>query len=347
MRRRWALAVALASVTALLAGAPAGAQSGKPPTRGDLARAQSAANAAAGRLARAQSALARAESEVVALEARTKDARQRLAGLEGQLRSVAVRKYVNGNVASSAWTTNGDLSAVVRGDAMLRSVTQQRADSLDAYRAARAELEESRTALSSRLGERRAAVAQLRRDSARIAAELNRLAAAHRAQEAKLAAERARQARAAARGARPAPAAAAATAVVGAAGGGWICPVNQPRAFSNDWGQPRSGGRSHQGNDILAPRGTPIVANVSGNLKPHSSSRGGISYYLAGDDGHTYFGTHLDRLSGARGRVSAGTVIGFVGNSGNASGGPPHLHFEFHPGGGRAVNPYPLLSRYC
>ncbi|MDP9071829.1 MAG: M23 family metallopeptidase, partial [Actinomycetota bacterium] len=129
--------------------------------------------------------------------------------------------------------------------------------------------------------------------------------------------------------------------------GEWVCPVQGPRAFSNDWGQPRSGGRRHQGNDILSPRGTPVVANVGGNVRPHSSGLGGISYYLSGNDGNTYFGTHLDRLSGASGRVSAGTVIGYVGNSGNARGGPTHLHFEIHPGGGAPVNPYPTVARYC
>lgn len=141
------------------------------------------------------------------------------------------------------------------------------------------------------------------------------------------------------------PAPAGGPRVIGS--GEWVCPVQGPRAFTNDWGQPRSGGRRHQGTDILSPRGTPIVANVSGTVSPHNSGLGGISYYLRGDDGNTYFGTHLDRLSGASGRVSAGTVIGFNGNSGNARGGPTHLHFEIHPGGGGPVNPYPTVARYC
>jgi peptidoglycan LD-endopeptidase LytH len=129
--------------------------------------------------------------------------------------------------------------------------------------------------------------------------------------------------------------------------GSWICPVQGPRAFSDDFGDPRSGGRSHQGNDIMAPRGTPVVASVAGTVKGHNSSLGGISYYLNGDDGNTYFGTHLDRLSGASGRVAAGTVIGYVGSTGNASASAPHLHFEMHPGGGRAVNPYATLRKFC
>ena len=126
----------------------------------------------------------------------------------------------------------------------------------------------------------------------------------------------------------------------------WQCPVAGPHSFSNDWGAPRSGGRRHQGNDILSPRGTPVVASVSGSVRRRSGGLGGLAYYLAGDDGNTYYGAHLASF-GAQGRVAKGTVVGYVGTTGNASGGPPHLHFEVHPGGGRAVNPYPTLVRYC
>ena len=117
-------------------------------------------------------------------------------------------------------------------------------------------------------------------------------------------------------------------------------------AFTNDWGMPRSGGRRHKGTDMLSPRGTPVVANVGGSVRGHSSSLGGISYYLTGDDGNEYYGAHLSALSGVTGRVEQGTVIGFVGDSGNARG-TNHLHFEIHPGGGGAVNPYPTVSQHC
>lgn len=142
----------------------------------------------------------------------------------------------------------------------------------------------------------------------------------------------------------PAPASAPAPVV---ASGSWVCPVQGAVAFTNDWGQPRSGGRRHQGTDMLAARGTPVVAPVSGSARGHSSSLGGISFYLDGADGTTYFGTHLDSLSGASGQVSAGTVLGYVGSTGNATGGSPHLHFEIHPGGGAPVNPYPTLTQHC
>jgi peptidoglycan LD-endopeptidase LytH len=129
--------------------------------------------------------------------------------------------------------------------------------------------------------------------------------------------------------------------------GAWMCPVRGARAFTNDWGQPRSGGRRHQGTDILSPRGTPVVASVSGTVRGTSNRLGGIAYYLTGDDANTYYGSHLDSLSGASGRVAQGTVIGYIGDTGNARGGPTHLHFEIHPGGGSAVNPYPTLAANC
>jgi murein DD-endopeptidase MepM/ murein hydrolase activator NlpD len=100
------------------------------------------------------------------------------------------------------------------------------------------------------------------------------------------------------------------------------------------------------GNDILAPRGTPVVASVSGVVTHRSGAVSGLAYYLDGDDGTEYFGAHLDSFRSS-GRVSAGTIVGTVGNTGDAAGGPPHLHFEMHPGGSGNINPYPTLSRYC
>lgn len=134
--------------------------------------------------------------------------------------------------------------------------------------------------------------------------------------------------------------------IPGGSGGGRIsCPV--PGAgFVNDWGFPRSGGRFHNGNDLFAPRGTPVRAPVGGTVTQATGEMGGNQVALAGDDGNHWHGTHLDGF-GASGRVSAGEVIGYVGDTGNARGGPPHLHLELHPGGGAPVNPYPLLLAAC
>ena len=128
---------------------------------------------------------------------------------------------------------------------------------------------------------------------------------------------------------------------------GYVCPVRGPHHFSDDFGDPRVGHR-HQGNDILSPYGTPVVAVFSGVIKTNYSRNGGISLYLEGTDGNEYFYAHNSRNVAVTGqRVSTGEVIGYVGNTGDARGGPTHVHFERHPGGGSLVDPYPFLIRIC
>ena len=126
---------------------------------------------------------------------------------------------------------------------------------------------------------------------------------------------------------------------------GWVCPVPDG-GFINDWGYPRSGGRFHQGTDVFAPFGTAVYAPVSGHVTQVVGSLGGNQFTLKGDDSHTYYGTHLDSFD-AQGRVSAGAQLGTVGDSGNARGGKPHLHFEIYANGVEAVNPYPTLVEAC
>ena len=122
------------------------------------------------------------------------------------------------------------------------------------------------------------------------------------------------------------------------------CPV--PGAtFFNDWGFPRSGGRAHAGNDMFAPRGTPVIAPVGGWVDHATGTIGGHQFRLRSADGTLWFGSHMDRF-GKNGQVSAGDVIGYVGDSGNARGSRPHLHFEIHPRSA-AVNPFPLIRQAC
>ncbi len=127
-------------------------------------------------------------------------------------------------------------------------------------------------------------------------------------------------------------------------GAGWVCPVPGARYF-NDWGFPRSGGRSHEGNDLFAPWGTVVRAPVSGYVEQITGTIGGKQFRLKGDDGVVYIGSHM-AVFGASGRVTAGTILGEVGDTGNAKGSAPHIHFEIHPGGGPAVNPFPTLQKY-
>lgn len=128
--------------------------------------------------------------------------------------------------------------------------------------------------------------------------------------------------------------------------GGWRCPAPEVSRFIDDFGIVKVDGRYHDGVDLFALRGSPVVAPVGGVVQQVEGRRGGRQFVLDGDDGHRYIGTHMDSF-GAGGQVAAGAVLGTVGDSGNARGSDPHLHFEIHPGGGPAANPYPVLEVAC
>ncbi len=129
-----------------------------------------------------------------------------------------------------------------------------------------------------------------------------------------------------------------------------VCPVAGAVSFRDSWGSPRSGGRRHKGVDMIAARGVPIVAIYSGRIRRTSNSAlGGKSIYFYSDAGDMYYYAHLDAFGDIRAgqSVPAGYVLGYNGSSGNAPDYLPHLHFEYHPGGGAAVNPYPLVRKLC
>ena len=135
-------------------------------------------------------------------------------------------------------------------------------------------------------------------------------------------------------------------------GGGWLCPVAGPVSFADTWGAPRSGGRAHQGVDMFAARGTPMVAPVKGTVERRTGGIGGFAVILWGDDGNYYYGAHLSAFGVGIGQVTAGAILGYVGDSGNAAGTPPHLHFEIHPGRARddqpaPANPTPAVTAAC
>ncbi len=125
-------------------------------------------------------------------------------------------------------------------------------------------------------------------------------------------------------------------------------PVRGVHGYSDDFGAPRHQG-GHEGNDIFAPRGAPVVAVANGviaEMTRRERGLGGIWIWLRADDATGYYYAHLSRITPglARGsRVRAGQVIGNVGTTGDARGTSPHLHFEMHPPGRGAVNPYAEL----
>ncbi len=144
----------------------------------------------------------------------------------------------------------------------------------------------------------------------------------------------------------------------------FIFPVVGPYRYTNDFGDARAQGR-HEGNDILAPKKSPVVAVEDGKIKFWTTSaRAGCMLYLYGASGTTYLYIHLNNdvtmANDNRGKcvaggsywpglkngakVVAGQAIGFVGDSGDANG-TPHLHFEVHPHDGGATNPFPYLNK--
>jgi peptidoglycan LD-endopeptidase LytH len=129
--------------------------------------------------------------------------------------------------------------------------------------------------------------------------------------------------------------------------GALLCPVQGPVSFVDSWHAPRPGGRAHEGVDLMAPRGTPNVAVVSGAVTMRSGGTSGNGVTLLGDNGDEYRYYHLSAYEGGPRTVAQGDVIGYTGNTGDASGGAPHTHFEIHPGGGSPVNPYPAVRGIC
>jgi hypothetical protein len=124
-----------------------------------------------------------------------------------------------------------------------------------------------------------------------------------------------------------------------------VCPVDMPNAYTDNWLAPRYGGgfHLHQGIDIFAAEGTPIRAPFPGTAVAAPNELGGLAVSVYGAEGYVY-NAHLSEY-GLLGEVETGDVIGYVGSTGNASG--PHDHFEWHPGGGDAINPFEALNSAC
>ena len=128
-----------------------------------------------------------------------------------------------------------------------------------------------------------------------------------------------------------------------------VCPVAGPVAIADDFGiwvhrtEKMGGDHIHQGNDMMAAMGTPIVAPFDGVAVASPNRIGGLAVKVFGDFGYVY-NAHLSRF-GQLGPVQAGDVVGYVGATGNTNA--PHDHFEWHPGDGPAVDPHEFLLKVC
>lgn len=323
------------------------------------------------------------EKEIGDLTASIDVARVKITETEQKLEEVAVEMYMGTSTASSVRLlfSSSDQSYGA-GVEYLRNVTGADVDVINQLRSYRTELDRQTQRLTEASVEQEALAAELEEKAGELQVRLSegqavydRLVAQRAAEEeARRRAEEARRraAEEAARNATTTTVGSSATTVVGDSGSttttpeetattapppppppassGGACPVAGAVSFSDTWGDPRSGGRSHKGVDMIAARNTPLVAAFSGRIHRLSSgSLSGLAIWLRADNGDQFFYAHLESYGdiAAGQNVSEGEVIGYNGSSGNAPAHLPHLHFEYHPGGGSAVNPYPLVRSLC
>jgi murein DD-endopeptidase MepM/ murein hydrolase activator NlpD len=121
--------------------------------------------------------------------------------------------------------------------------------------------------------------------------------------------------------------------------------------WNDDWLDYRAGPpvHAHQGTDVFAAFDTPVRTPVDGTVRFEDSGLGGKGVFVTAPDGTYYYMAHLNSFNAELSngsRVKQGQIVGYNGDSGNAKGGAPHVHFEVHPGGGAAVNPKPFLDAW-
>jgi peptidoglycan LD-endopeptidase LytH len=342
---------AAALVTVLVTLAPAAARADDPlaSAQARVESARRAANAAAARYDEAQTRfyaldedIRRARTGMAALRARAKQ-------LQARARERAIEAYISGTDTGLEELVSGDdVLDAVRRTQFLDRANAAGDDAVDQLGAMQEELDIRERKLAKQLDQQRALKTSLQHDESRLRGVLAQAQAAEQSLRARIAAAK----RAAADRSRIARAqnvldgGSSGRSGVIISSGSWACPA-PGSAFSDSFGAPRSGGRRHQGTDMMDPRGSPIVAVVSGSMSHSTSNLGGNQIWLHGSDGNTYFYAHLDSYVGPPRSVSLGELIGRVGDTGNARGGPTHLHFEIHPGGGGAVDAYSTLRAHC
>ena len=324
----------IVAVLCLMLASPAGAaRRGDRPTRNELQR---RADKAAVRYDRAVATLGKLGDDIARLERKIGAAEAKMAPLRATVtrRAVAVYASDRGLAAFSGFSNGDDLVESARGAMLASMASAGDYVAIKVIARASAELARRRDELSARRAEQQRATDDLRAERQNVELALSFIARREQALQSRLIGRASRGERAPYDSAGPIP-------VVT----DFTCPIRGPLTFSNTWGAPRSGGRRHEGTDLMNPSGTPNVAVVSGTFRTHRSGLGGLSIYLHGDDGHTYYYAHLSQVVGPDRRVAQGELIGRTGSSGDAT--TPHTHFEFHPSGGRAVNSYGLLREHC
>jgi peptidoglycan hydrolase CwlO-like protein len=319
------------------------------------------ANAIAQQVDAVQSKLSDAQGKIVDLEQRIRQATDAITASQGLLDHRAWVAYENGpgsslefllgstsladltdrlEIVNHVAQTDSDLIARINDARNLAAARQASLQILEEHlQVIKTDLSAKQKALDDKLSSAQAVVNQLNSDRAAALKEVRRL---------KL--QRQRE---------------IAAAIAGSGGHGGpsiggvlkVCPVDQPHAYADDFGAPRIGHR-HRGNDLSAPTGTPIRAPFDGNAVDSWDPGGGNDVYVYGSQGFV-FNAHLSAYA-ATGPVSTGTIIGYVGQTGDATG--PHDHFEWHPNVipqhlwvspygysliDGAIDPFPYLNSVC
>jgi peptidoglycan hydrolase CwlO-like protein len=340
-----------------------------------LAELQGELNALAGKIEGAQSRLADTQNHIAETRLAIRAAQQQYARLKRRLEDRARVAYEQGPTGLLSVVFDSasvaDLSdrlafvgSMAQDDTDLANAMQDRASALVFKRrelkglenrqaSALHDLRSQEQAIDAKFDEQRAVAADLSAKQSQLTRLVGDL-------KGRLAAQELARARAAAQSI--ATASAPQPGPVGGSVSGspfQVCPVGTPRSYVDSFGAPRVG-HVHAGNDLMAPEGTPIYAPFSGRASSSSGGLAGISVYVYGSEGYV-FNAHLSRV-GQLGSVSAGTVVGYVGSTGNAAGGASHDHFEWHPSSipanpyrspygytviSGAIDPYPYLNQVC
>jgi murein DD-endopeptidase MepM/ murein hydrolase activator NlpD len=377
--RRWAFIVVLLVVA--LFSAPAQAQDDLATVRQKAKTAATRVADAQSRADKATAAYFDAESKLELLKVDLSEQEAALAGAEAEvgrlktdLRDFLVDQYTS-NTDEFTFFSMSDINQALVQNSLASVLADRKGTAIEDYRAAVKDLSVLTNTLNSQRNEQKkqvdylatikgqftSEVAKLATEKANLDALLSKLEAAEalrirqelaaKQEEARRRADEEARARTTTttRKATSTPVPTTPTKTGGTSGSVVAlkaCPVQGGASYSDTYGQARGGGRLHIGVDLSAPIGTPVVAPVDGNVSFSSDAAGGNTFVMTGTDGNFYYGAHLSRQGPNSGAVKAGTVIGAVGQTGNAS--VPHLHFEIHPGGrGNVTNPYPSVARVC
>jgi murein DD-endopeptidase MepM/ murein hydrolase activator NlpD len=324
-----------------------------------VAEARAAANDIAAKVTDAYGQVQLLGDEIIAVEARIAEGEARAEELRAAVRRRALSAYTgSGEEDGVLLLEDEDPGDLVRRTEYLDRVNARDNAAVSELHALNEDLEHQRTTLDEAKTAQETTLQQLKADQEELDAALAEAQAAQAALEERLARESAarqaaEEAAEAARRAQPSqsapsgpsgPSGPSSGSGSGTVIDGLVCPV-PGSAFSDSWGAPRSGGRTHQGTDMMAPYGTPNYAVIDGSVSSSTISGGGNTVYLSGSDGNTYVYMHLQSYVVSGGSVSQGQLIATTGDTGNATG-VPHTHFEIHYQG-TPINPYPTLASIC